>query len=91
MVAITDAVGMDIEHGIALLTVNNPPVNALSISVREGIFNGLKKAFDDDSVSGIVVICEGRTFIAGADISEFGKPPQDPNSVSYTHLRAHET
>ena len=40
MVAITDAVGMDIEHGIALLTVNNPPVNALSISVREGIFNG---------------------------------------------------
>ena len=79
MVAITDAVGMDIEHGIALLTVNNPPVNALSISVREGIFNGLKKALDDDSVSGIVVICEGRTFIAGADISEFGKPPQDPN------------
>ena len=79
MVAITEAVGMDIEHGIALLTVNNPPVNALSISVREGIFNGLKKALDDDSVSGIVVICEGRTFIAGADISEFGKPPQDPN------------
>ena len=79
MVAMTDRVDFDVEQGIAVITVNNPPVNALSHAVREGIYNGVKKALDDDSVIGVVIFCEGRTFIAGADISEFGSAPKEPH------------
>ena len=61
---------------IAVLTVNNPPVNALSHGVRSGIKTGLDAALADGAVKGIVLICAGRTFVAGADITEFGKPPQ---------------
>ena len=61
---------------VAVLTLNSPPVNALSAPVRDGIWHGVHKAMDDPSVKALVLICEGRTFIAGADITEFGKPPQ---------------
>lgn len=63
---------------IGLITINNPPVNALSQGVREGLVDALATAGADSSKA-IVVLCEGRTFIAGADISEFGKPPQAPS------------
>jgi 3-hydroxyacyl-CoA dehydrogenase len=63
---------------IAVLTVNNPPVNALSHGVRSGIKTGLDTALTDGAVKGIVLICAGRTFVAGADITEFGKPMQEP-------------
>ncbi|HEU4519711.1 MAG TPA: 3-hydroxyacyl-CoA dehydrogenase NAD-binding domain-containing protein, partial [Microvirga sp.] len=63
----------------ALLTIDSPPVNALSAPVREGIVAGLRRAIDDPAVKAIVLICAGRTFIAGADIGEFGKPPKGPN------------
>src|SRR5258707_12942091 len=56
---------------VAVITLNSPPVNALSAKVREGLFEGFKAAIAAD-VKAIVLICEGRTFIAGADISEFG-------------------
>jgi 3-hydroxyacyl-CoA dehydrogenase len=79
VVAMTDRVDFDVEQGIAVITVNNPPVNALSHAVREGIYDGVKKALDDDSVNGVVIFCEGRTFIAGADISEFGSAPKEPH------------
>ena len=79
MVAMTDRVDFDVEQGIAVITVNNPPVNALSHAVREGIYDGVRKALDDDSVTGVVIFCEGRTFIAGADISEFGSAPKEPH------------
>ena len=79
MVAMTDRVDIDVEQGIAVITVNNPPVNALSHAVREGIYDGVRKALDDDSVTGVVIFCEGRTFIAGADISEFGSAPKEPH------------
>ncbi|MBT5795803.1 MAG: enoyl-CoA hydratase/isomerase family protein, partial [Porticoccaceae bacterium] len=75
----TDRVDFDVEQGIAVITVNNPPVNALSHAVREGIYDGVRKALDDDSVIGVVIFCEGRTFIAGADISEFGSAPKEPH------------
>jgi 3-hydroxyacyl-CoA dehydrogenase len=66
-------------HGdIAVLTINSPPVNALSAAVREGLKHGVETANGDPSVKAIVAICAGRTFIAGADISEFGKPPAKP-------------
>ncbi|MEM7325778.1 MAG: 3-hydroxyacyl-CoA dehydrogenase NAD-binding domain-containing protein, partial [Actinomycetota bacterium] len=58
--------------------VDNPPVNALSHHVRQGILDGINAAVADESVAAIVLTCRGRTFIAGADISEFGKPPQGP-------------
>jgi 3-hydroxyacyl-CoA dehydrogenase len=62
---------------IGVVRIDNPPVNALSRAVRQGILDALEQAAQDDS-DAVVIICEGRTFIAGADISEFGKPLQDP-------------
>ena len=63
---------------VAIVTVNNPPVNALSAAVRGGILDCIKSAVADPEVKVIVLICAGRTFIAGADITEFGKPPKPP-------------
>ena len=59
---------------IAVLTLNSPPVNALSFDVRNGLRAAALQAAADPAVKALVIICEGRTFIAGADISEFGKP-----------------
>jgi 3-hydroxyacyl-CoA dehydrogenase len=67
-----------IEGDIAVLTLNSPPVNALSQAVREGILNGVNEAVARPEVEAVVLICDGRTFIAGADITEFGKPPRAP-------------
>src|SRR5439155_1532076 len=58
---------------------NNPPVNALSRHVRQGLHDGLKQAAPDAGVHAVVITCAGRTFIAGADITEFGKPPAEPS------------
>jgi len=63
---------------IGVLTVNNPPVNALSHGVRSGLKAGLDAAGADQAISGLVLICAGRTFVAGADITEFGKPMKEP-------------
>ncbi|WP_374542948.1 3-hydroxyacyl-CoA dehydrogenase NAD-binding domain-containing protein [Sphingorhabdus sp.] len=64
---------------ILVLSVNNPPVNALSWHVRQGISDDIEQGLKDDGVKAIVIRCEGQTFIAGADITEFGKPPQGPD------------
>ena len=74
-----DVVRYETDGEIAVLTVNNPPVNALSHAVRSGIVDGINRANEDPAVKAIALLCEGRTFIAGADITEFGKPPQDPH------------
>jgi len=79
MTAINDVTTLEKEGGIAVVTLNSPPVNALSAPVREGITNGIKQAIDDPDVKAIVLICEGKTFIAGADITEFGKAPKGPS------------
>jgi 3-hydroxyacyl-CoA dehydrogenase len=63
---------------IGVLTVNNPPVNALSHGVRSGLKTGLDAALAEGAISGVVLICAGRTFVAGADITEFGKPMKEP-------------
>jgi 3-hydroxyacyl-CoA dehydrogenase len=57
---------------VAIVTLNSPPVNALSANVRDGLVEGFRQAKADPDVKAIVLICEGKTFIAGADISEFG-------------------
>lgn len=63
---------------IGLITVNNPPVNALSHALRQGLQEAVNAAQNDASKA-LVLLCAGRTFIAGADITEFGKPPQAPS------------
>jgi len=78
MSAITHSVDLDTQGRVAVLTVNNPPVNALSQHVRQGLRDGMKQAIADGAVRAIVLTCAGRTFIAGADITEFGKPPTPP-------------
>jgi 3-hydroxyacyl-CoA dehydrogenase len=66
-------------HGDVLIVLsNNPPVNALSTAVRQGLVDAIAEAEADDAVHAVVIACEGQTFFAGADISEFGKPPQQP-------------
>ncbi|CAN5352639.1 3-hydroxyacyl-CoA dehydrogenase NAD-binding domain-containing protein [soil metagenome] len=77
MAALTESVRLEMEGDVALIVVDNPPVNALSWHVRQGLFDGLSSAVAEGATS-IVVICDGRTFIAGADISEFGSAPQGP-------------
>ena len=65
--------------GVAIITLDNPPVNALSAPLRAGALAMLQKACADIGVQAIVLICAGRTFIAGADITEFGRAPQPPS------------
>ena len=73
------SVTMEKDGEIAVIIVNNPPVNALSWHVRQGLEDNFDAALADDSVQAIVLRCAGATFIAGADISEFGKPPRGPD------------
>ena len=79
MVAINAVADLSLEDGIAVLTIDSPPVNALSTSVRDAIKRGLEQAIANPAAKAIVLICSGRTFIAGADITEFGKAPQPPS------------
>lgn len=79
MTAINEVGDLTIEGEVAVLTLNSPPVNALSSGVRTAIDGGIRQALANDAVKSIVLICEGRTFIAGADITEFGKAPSGPS------------
>jgi 3-hydroxyacyl-CoA dehydrogenase len=73
------SVTMQKDGDVAVIVVNNPPVNALSWHVRQGLADNFAAALADDGVKAIVLRCDGATFIAGADISEFGKPPRGPD------------
>ncbi|MCY7387705.1 MAG: enoyl-CoA hydratase/isomerase family protein, partial [Burkholderiales bacterium] len=64
---------------IALISINNPPVNAISQAVRAGLHDAVSVAIADSNVRAIVIACEGRTFIAGADVREFNHPPLPPH------------
>src|SRR6266481_389062 len=78
MAKITQSVDLGTRGRVAVLSIDNPPVNALSQHVRKGLHDGIKQAIADSAVQAIVIVCSGRTFIAGADITEFGKPPVEP-------------
>lgn len=67
------------DGGVAVVTIDNPPVNALSFHVREPLMRALVSLRDEPDVAAIVIACAGRTFVAGADITEFGKPVQQPD------------
>ncbi|MEQ5827911.1 enoyl-CoA hydratase/isomerase family protein [Sulfitobacter sp. NFXS29] len=64
---------------IVVLRIENPPVNALSQAVRQGLAEGMDRAEAEDGVRAVMIVGEGRAFIAGADITEFGKPPMEPH------------
>ena len=74
-------ISVDLQGDIAVISVAAPPVNALSATVRRGLWQAFQQAFDDEAAKAVVLICEGRTFFAGADISEFGKPMKEPSLV----------
>jgi 3-hydroxyacyl-CoA dehydrogenase len=64
---------------VGIIWINNPPVNAISVGVRRAIIDGVGKLAEDPEIKAGVLACEGRTFMAGADITEFGKPPLSPS------------
>ncbi|MGY8638568.1 3-hydroxyacyl-CoA dehydrogenase NAD-binding domain-containing protein [Bradyrhizobium sp. 14AA] len=71
-------VSLKSHDAVGIVTIDSPPVNALSAAVRGGILACVQQAISDPSIQAIVLTCAGRTFIAGADITEFGKPPKKP-------------
>lgn len=74
----SDTVSYTRKDDVAILRITNPPVNALSQAVRAGLMDGMDRAEADDGVRAALIVGDGRAFIAGADITEFGKPPQTP-------------
>ncbi len=72
MTAFNDVTDLTLDGNVAVITLDSPPVNALSAIVRDGMYAAFGAAIADTSVAAIVLICAGRTFIAGADITEFG-------------------
>ncbi len=80
------AVSIENRDNIALVWVYNPPVNALSHSVRDGLKNAMRAIAEDDTIDAAVIACRGRTFIAGADIREFGAPPKAPHLTEVVQI-----
>ncbi|HUG60611.1 MAG TPA: 3-hydroxyacyl-CoA dehydrogenase NAD-binding domain-containing protein [Methylomirabilota bacterium] len=72
------AVTVDIDGGIAVVTIDNPPINASSHAVRIALADAFRALAGDRAVRGVILTAAGRTFVAGADMSEFGRPPADP-------------
>jgi 3-hydroxyacyl-CoA dehydrogenase len=72
------SVAVRVADGVALAVIENPPVNALNVSVRAGIMQAVDQARRQADIRATVLAARGRTFVAGADITEFGKPPLSP-------------
>jgi 3-hydroxyacyl-CoA dehydrogenase len=77
-IAQSSPVRIERDHGVAFVVIDNPPVNASSLAVRAGLLDAVRTLAGDDAVTAIVLIGAGKTFVAGADIREFGQPPRDP-------------
>jgi 3-hydroxyacyl-CoA dehydrogenase len=75
---LSELVHLEIRHGVGVIRVANPPVNAISHPVRQGLVDAVARAQEDASISLLLLVCEGRTFMAGADIREFGRPWDPP-------------
>jgi 3-hydroxyacyl-CoA dehydrogenase len=86
MAAINEVIDLKVDGNIAVISVNSPPVNALSQNVREGLQTAVNKALADPAAEAIVVRCDGRTFIAGADIREMGRPRKPPGLKDFQAL-----
>jgi 3-hydroxyacyl-CoA dehydrogenase len=79
-------VRFDVEDGVGVISIDNPPVNALAPGVRDGIVEAVEKGEADPKVAAMVMIGAGRSFIAGADIRAFGKPRPTPRRTTYDAL-----
>ena len=75
---VNDTISTEIRNGVGLICIDNPPVNACGQAVRAGLLDALDQLNSDDTVKVIAIYAAGRTFVAGADIREFGKPPMEP-------------
>lgn len=75
----TSPIRTERHDNVLVVISNNPPVNALGQAVRAGLKDAIEQALSDDSIEAVVIRCDGQTFFAGADITEFGKPPVGPN------------
>ncbi|HEX5354858.1 MAG TPA: 3-hydroxyacyl-CoA dehydrogenase NAD-binding domain-containing protein [Aquabacterium sp.] len=73
------AVHLSVHNHVALVSIDNPPVNALGVAVRRGLQQAIAQAEADDRVHAVLIVGQGKAFIAGADIREFGQPPQAPS------------
>jgi 3-hydroxyacyl-CoA dehydrogenase len=76
---VSDKIAYARNGDIAVLTIQNPPVNALGHAVRQGLMERMDQAEADNGVRAVLIVGDGRAFIAGADITEFGKPPMSPS------------
>ncbi|MDO8772143.1 MAG: 3-hydroxyacyl-CoA dehydrogenase NAD-binding domain-containing protein [Burkholderiaceae bacterium] len=77
--AFPEVVNTERRDSVLVVTINNPPVNALGVDVRRGLVAAIEAAEADGAVAAVLIVGAGRNFIAGADIREFGKPPQPPS------------
>jgi len=77
-VILSGVVSYSADGNVGIITIDSPPVNVLSAAVRRGVQEAVIRGLADDSVAALVLICAGRTFIAGADITEFDRPPENP-------------
>jgi 3-hydroxyacyl-CoA dehydrogenase len=74
----TSPITTELHDDVLVIISNNPPVNALGAAVRQGLEAGIKEGLANPQVTAMVIRCDGRTFFAGADITEFGRPMQEP-------------
>jgi 3-hydroxyacyl-CoA dehydrogenase len=74
----TGPITTELHDDVLVIISNNPPVNALGAAVRQGLEAGIKEGLANPQVKAMVIRCDGRTFFAGADITEFGRPMQEP-------------
>src|SRR5215470_18954850 len=74
----SELVSMRTDGDVAVITIDNPPVNAMKHEVRARLLDLVSRAAGNPDVSAVVIACAGRTFVAGADITEFGRPPRQP-------------
>src|SRR6266852_5060482 len=79
---VSELVSIRADGGVAVITIDNPPVNAMKHDVRVGLLDLVVRAAGDPDISAVVIACAGRTFVAGADITEFGQPPRQPTAIA---------
>ncbi|MFK4824480.1 3-hydroxyacyl-CoA dehydrogenase NAD-binding domain-containing protein [Paenochrobactrum sp. BZR 588] len=84
----SDTISAIVEDNVMLITIDNPPVNAVSASVRQGLMAALDQAETTDTIQGVVITGAGNTFVAGADIKEFGQPVTEPTLPQVTQRLA---
>ena len=87
----SNVISFEVVENTAVITFNNPPVNALGHAVRSGIVDALDKANNNVNVKAIILIGGGRTFPAGADITEFGGPLLEPGLPEVVNLIENQT